>query len=195
VQRILLIQTAFIGDVILATPVILELNRLFPNTELDVLVKKGNAVLLQNNPAINFVFEFDKSLGKTQEIVRLTKLFRQRRYDLTINLHRFGSSGLLTLLSGAKATYGFRKNPFSIFFSKRFDHRIGDGTHEVERNLSVIHELGAKLFVPPRLFIGFEEEAKTAVYKVQPYYCFAPASVWFTKQMPENKYTKRIRFG
>ena len=41
-QRFLVIQTAFLGDVILATPVISELKRLYPEAEIDVLVRKGN---------------------------------------------------------------------------------------------------------------------------------------------------------
>ena len=39
-KRILIIQTAFLGDVILATPVVSELKRIFPSAEIDVLVKK-----------------------------------------------------------------------------------------------------------------------------------------------------------
>ena len=60
-NRILIIQTAFLGDVILATPVISELKRLFPKANIDILVKKGNESILANNPKINSVFTFDKS--------------------------------------------------------------------------------------------------------------------------------------
>jgi len=51
-RSVLVIQTAFLGDVILATPVISELSRLFPEVKIDVLVKKGNESLLANNTAI-----------------------------------------------------------------------------------------------------------------------------------------------
>lgn len=192
-QRILIIQTAFIGDVILATPVISELKRLFPLAEIDVLVKKGNGNLLAHDPAIREVFEFDKKAGKTKEILRLRKEFKWRKYDLTINLHRFGSSGLLTLLSGASKTYGFKKNPFSVFFTKRFEHTIGDGTHEVERNLSLIREFGASALVRPTLFPGETAEERVQKFKREPYFCLAPASVWFTKQLPEEKWIELVR--
>ena len=52
-KRILVIQTAFLGDVILATPVVSELKRLFPDAQLDMLVKKGNESLLLNNPYLH----------------------------------------------------------------------------------------------------------------------------------------------
>ena len=54
-MKILLIQTAFIGDVILATPVIEALRKHRKDVVLDVLVRKGNEGLLENNPGINTI--------------------------------------------------------------------------------------------------------------------------------------------
>ena len=192
-NRILIIQTAFLGDVILATPVISELKRLFPNAEIDALVKKGNESLLKNNPHLHYLITFDKSGGKFGAMRRLIRQFRAREYDLVINLHRFGSSGILTALSGAKKKYGFRKNPFSFTYTKKFEHQIGDGTHEVERNLSIIQEFGAVRSKRPELFPTREQIAKVSAYQHKPYFCFAPASVWFTKQLPKEKWIELIR--
>ncbi len=192
-KHILIIQTAFIGDVILATPVISELKRLFPEAEIDLLVKKGNDSLLVNDPHIHSLFQFDKKAGKIKEIIRLRKEFKKCKYDLTLNMHRFGSSGLLTILSGAKKRYGFKKNPFSLFFTKRFEHQIGDGTHEVQRNLSLISEFGAKRMVRPVLYPGKASDDFVISYKEQPYFCFAPASIWYTKQLPEKKWAELLQ--
>ena len=49
-MRFLIIQTAFLGDVILATPVVSELKRIFPTAQIDFLVRKGNETVLENNP-------------------------------------------------------------------------------------------------------------------------------------------------
>ncbi|MGY8926407.1 MAG: glycosyltransferase family 9 protein, partial [Flavobacteriales bacterium] len=59
-NKILIIQTAFLGDVILATSVVSELKNKFPNANIDFLLKKGNESLLANNPKLNSVFTFDK---------------------------------------------------------------------------------------------------------------------------------------
>lgn len=193
VKRILFIQTAFLGDVILATAAIAEAKRLFPAAEIDVVVKKGNESLLENNPKINHVFVFNKTNGKFKEILRLKKAFRARKYDIVFNFHRFGSSGILTLLSGAKQKYGFRKNPFSFAFTKRFEHEIGNGTHEVERNLQLLQEFGAQPIVRPELYPSDSSWEKTRAFKSNPYYCLAPASVWFTKQLPEHKWIELIQ--
>jgi ADP-heptose:LPS heptosyltransferase len=193
VKRILIIQTAFLGDVILATPLVAELKRIFPDAELDVLVKSGNQGLLENNPHLRKVFIFDKSKGKFKSIIELIRSFRNRKYDLIINLHRFGSSGLIAVSSGAKEVYGFKKNPFSFLYSKSFEHPFGDGTHEVSRNLKIISDLGAVSVRRPELYPSEHQELKVKPYKTGNYFCMAPASVWFTKQLPEHKWVELIQ--
>jgi heptosyltransferase-2 len=193
VKRILIVQTAFLGDVILATPVISELKRLFPNAEIDILVKKGNESLLKNNPNLRYCITFDKTKGKRKSIVQLIRQFRSQQYDLAINLHRFGSSGIITGLSGAKMRFGFKKNPFSFLYTKSFPHTIGDGTHEVERNLSIIKEFGAITSKRPELFPTKEQQQKVKSFQVGSYFCLAPASVWFTKQLPKEKWAELIQ--
>lgn len=191
-KRILVIQTAFLGDVILATPVFSELKRLYPDAHIDALVKSGNESLLESHQAINEVFIFSKKEGKWKSLISLIRSIRKRKYDLVINLHRFGSSGLITALSGANETRGFSKNPFSIFFTNRFSHEIGDGTHEVERNLSLIHDLGAAKRVRPSLFPTPEDFSIVKSYPEDAYAVVAPSSVWFTKQLPKEQWIKLI---
>ncbi|GMV77402.1 MAG: ADP-heptose--LPS heptosyltransferase [Chitinophagaceae bacterium] len=192
-NKILFIQTAFLGDVILATAAIAEAKRIFPNASIDVLVKKGNESLLQNNPSIHNIYIFNKSNKKLSEIFRLTKIFKTNRYDIVFNFHRFGSSGIITLLSGATKKYGFKKNPFSWCYTKKFEHNIGNGQHEVERNLQLLQEFGAATTAQPELYPSQENYEKVKSYKNQTYYCIAPASVWFTKQLPEHKWIELIQ--
>lgn len=189
-MRFLIIQTAFLGDVILATPVVSELSRLFPSAEIDVLVRKGNESILANNSKIRSVEIFNKKEGKLKELSRLRKLIRSNNYSHVINLHRFGSSGILTFLSGAKEKIGFDKNPFSFCYSRKVKHEIGTGKHEVERNLELISYLGAEKSLRPEVFPSASDYSKVAVLELANYYCLAPASVWFTKQLPEHKWVE-----
>ena len=191
-KRILIIQTAFLGDVILATPVVSELNRVFPEAKIDFLLKKGNESLVAGNPKINEVITFDKSSGKWKSILRLIKQCRASNYDLVINLHRFASSGMIAGFSKGKKRYGFKKNPFSFKYTKSFEHSIGDGTHEVERNLKLVSEFGCLPKTRPELFPSENEVASIQPYINQEYYCLAPASVWFTKQLPKEKWLELI---
>lgn len=192
-KKILIIQTAFLGDVILATPVVAEMKRLFPRAEIDFLVRKGNESLLSNNPYLHSIHILDKTQGKYKSILNLIKRFRKEKYDLAINLHRFGSSGLITAYSGAKQKYGFKKNPFSFLYTKKFDHSVDSGVHEVERNLSIIKEFGAVNKRRPELFPSEADfDVASQIINNDIFYCLAPASVWFTKQLPKEKWIELI---
>jgi heptosyltransferase-2 len=118
---------------------------------------------------------------------------RRERYDVVINLHRFLSSGLITAFSGARRTIGFDKNPMSWSFSSRYPHFISaTGTkHEVERNLTLISSLtDDALNEKPRLYPSQDAYSKMKVN--EPYICIAPASIWFTKQWPKERWIALI---
>lgn len=191
-KKVLIIQTAFLGDVILATPIIANLKLKFPQAEIDFLVKKGNEELLNNHPDLREVFTFDKK-KKRSEILRLIQLFRKNKYDLVINLHRFASSGLLTVLSGGKRKIGFQKNPFSFLYSKAYPHQMDQGLHEVDRNLNLISDLLIPTVRRPALYPKDADLTSVEEFQKQAYYCLAPASVWFTKQAPEAVWVQLMK--
>ncbi len=216
----LLIQTAFIGDVILATALVEYLAQHEPAAPLDVLVRRGNEGLLVGNPHIRRVLIWDKKTQKYPNLLRLLRQIRQESYHQIITLQRFASTGFLTAFSGAAVRAGFTENPFSRFFTRRVPHVIGDGTHEVARNLSLIknyelkiknelaassqgdEEGSANFFnssfliansLRPRLYPTPADEAAAAPYAaVGEYVCLAPTSVWFTKQYPEEKWLELL---
>src|SRR6056297_799867 len=108
-KRILIIQTAFIGDVILATPLIEKLKNFYPKAEIDFLLRRGNEGLLKDHPKINRILIWDKKKSKYNSLAKLGREVRRNKYDLLINLQRFASSGLLTTSSNAKVKIGFAK--------------------------------------------------------------------------------------
>jgi len=197
VKKFLLIQTAFPGDVILATSLIEKLHQYFPETKIDFLLRKGNESILANNPYLNEIIQWDKRQNKYSGLYRLISVIRKKKYDCVINLQRFGSSGILTLLSGAKSKIGFDKNPFSFFFTSKITHQIGNGKHEIERNHELIKELTDSVPAKPKLYPSADDFAKVKTLLQQtinnkPYVCIAPASVWFTKQWPKEKWSELI---
>ena len=58
-KNILVIQTAFIGDAILASSVLEKLHSSFPEAKISLLVKKGNESLYESHPFLDQVFLFD----------------------------------------------------------------------------------------------------------------------------------------
>ena len=151
-NTVLVIQTASIGDVILATTVVEKLHRVYPGAAIDLLVKKGNESLFDGHPFLHDILVWDKSRNKYAGLYRLARRIRKTRYDLVVNVQRFASTGLLTALSGAEMTIGFDKNPFSFFFTKKIKHRIEPNIHEVSRNLDLVSEITDREFTGPRLY-------------------------------------------
>lgn len=192
IKRIIIIQTAFIGDVILATPIIEKLKNFYPASEIDFLVRKGNEGLLKDHPKLNKVLIWDKKNAKYNSLAKLGKLIRRQNYDLLVNLQRFASSGLLTTSSKAKIKVGFSKNPFSFAFTHKVPHVVDQDMHEVQRNLSLITDLTDSEFQMPKLYPSDADYKKIEVYQNQPYFCIAPSSVWFTKQYPSEKWAELI---
>jgi heptosyltransferase-2 len=191
-KRILILQTAFTGDVILSTPLAEAIHASDSYIQIDYLVRKGNEGLFKNHPFIGEIYIWDKSKNKYKNLFQFLYKIRQNKYDVIFNCQRFAASGFLTVFSGAKIKIGFDKNPFSIFFTNRFPHEIGDGTHEVERNLSLIHDLGAAKRVRPSLFPTPEDFSVVKSYQEDAYAIVAPASVWFTKHLPKEQWIKLI---
>jgi heptosyltransferase-2 len=190
-QKFLVIQTAFIGDVVLATALLEKLHLHFPEAEIDMLVRRGNESLLTGHPFLHEVLIWDKKEGKYSSLWRLTRQVRKRKYDKVINVQRFAATGILTALSGAVETIGFDKNPFSMFFDKKIKHIIGEGSadpHEVKRNLELVKDFTDNSFSKPRLYPTTNDEQVVTKWKRKKYITVSPASVWFTKQYPKEKW-------
>jgi ADP-heptose:LPS heptosyltransferase len=193
-KKFLIIQTAFTGDVILATSVAEKLHQHFPDAQVDFLLRKGNESLLHQHPFIHEIIIWNKKKNKFSNFLKIILKVKQNHYGSVINLHRFASSGLITVLSGAKEKIGFDKNPFSFFFTKRFKHTIGNGQHEIERNHSLIKDFTDNVPAQPKLYPSKENFNEVIQIKnpESEYICIAPASVWFTKQLPKEKWIEFI---
>jgi heptosyltransferase-2 len=191
-KNILIIQTASIGDVILGTSLPETLHRDFPSANIDILVKKGNEGLFIGHPFFREVLIWDKKVSKYSNLLALIHRIRKKRYDLVVNIQRFFSSGLITVLSGAAETRGFSKNPLSFLFSRRFQHTTDQGVHEVQRNFRLINDLAPSGPLLPRLYPSEEDHEKISYLTTSLFYTISPASLWFTKQYPVKKWLELI---
>jgi ADP-heptose:LPS heptosyltransferase len=195
VQKFLIIQTAFIGDVVLATSLIEKIHSFYPNGQIDFLLRKGNESLLKDHPFVHQILIWDKKKDKRRNLWKLLWRIRKEKYDRVINIQRFAATGWLTAFSGAAETIGFDKNPFSFLFSKKVPHLVGDlmgGIHEIERNQNLVKEFTDEGVCKPKLYPSAEDFADVKAYTSQKYITISPASVWFTKQYPSEKWISFI---
>ncbi len=192
-KTILIIQTAFIGDTILASQFARAVTEFYPNSKIHFFLRKGNESVIEGLPTVEKTWVWDKAGGKTRNLLRLIGELRKIDFDLVFNLHRHFNSGLVTALVRAPEKIGFRQNPMAHFYSRRINHQIPDprGWHEVQRNLELIPGYpivdNSKNY-RPELPLKPKHFEKVAAYKSEPYFVIAPASVWFTKAWSEGKY-------
>lgn len=184
----LIIQTAFIGDVILATALIEKVKKHYPEASIDFLLRKGNETLLTGNPNIREVIIWDKKKGKLKNLFKLTSYVRAKKYDCVVNAHRFASSGLISAFSGATVISGFDKNPWSFLFTHRVRHDLKSNLHETDRNQKLIEFITDKDGEQPKLYPSEKDFEKIRPLQTGQYVCIAPTSVWFTKQFPAQQW-------
>ncbi len=111
-MKILVIQTAFIGDLIMITPIFKALKEVYPEAEIHVLAIPSSAIILKHNPYINKIFTFDKKSGifrKIHSFFKILSTFRKNKYDIAISLQNSITSSLLMLLAGIKRRIGSRR--------------------------------------------------------------------------------------
>jgi len=195
--KLLVIQTAFTGDVVLATAVLEKLHHQYPSAQIDFLLRKGNEGLLEHHSFITNLLVWDKKDHKMANLLSIAVRVRKERYTHVINLHRFASSGLITFLSGAGYKAGFDKNPFSFCYSKKVKHLLSEpysanSVHEVQRNQMLIADITDTEAAMPVLYPTPADYEFVKQYQATPYICVAPSSVWFTKQFPPEKWISLI---
>ncbi len=190
-KRFLIIQTAFLGDAVLASALLEKLHGFFPDAAIDLVVRKGNEGLFEGHPFLNKLFIWDKRTNKNGNLFKLINDLRKTRYDHVINCQRFFSTGLMTVLAKGDEKIGYDKNPMAPFFTRLVDHVIGDGRHEVDRLNELIEHFTDKSRPLPKLYPSAQDQQTAA--RPGKYVCIAPTSVWFTKQWPEAKWIELMR--
>ncbi len=204
--KVLIIQTAFIGDVILATSLIEYIKQVYPESTIDFFLRKGNESLIETSPHIKKLYIWEKKINKFKNLIKLIFQIRKEKYDITINVQRFFNSGLVCALSGAKVRVGFHSNPLAIFFDHKIEHKIPykyqEGyLHEVQRNQLLLQDIvqnfslrDAEELKPKLYFTDEDEQAiKHLLANItEDFYVLAPSSVWYTKQWHHSKWKDLI---
>ncbi|WP_369715929.1 glycosyltransferase family 9 protein [Leptotrichia sp. HSP-536] len=198
-MKILIIHTAFIGDIVLSTPLIQKLKDLYPKSEIDYLTLPTNQSILYNNPNLNEVILYDKK-GKDKGIkgfLKVLKILKQKKYDYAVIPHRFIKSILLAKLAKIPDIVGFDVATGSSLLDKKVHYDMKK--HEVERLLNLVGYEGKK--IPVRIypakenFIKIEKMLKISGYtgkKEQKLILVAPGSQRPEKMWPIEKYREVI---
>lgn len=182
--RLLVIQPAFLGDLILTLPLVGRLREAFPEAELHLLVRQGIEPLLYQHPWQLHLWTWDKSWRSWWQLQRALGRYS---WEGIFVVQRFFRMGLLGRSLPARWRITYDKNPLSFLYTYRVKHRFAAGLHETERVLALLKPLGIPAALPPRpwLFPPAEAHEKVAPYtRKTPYLVVSPTSRWPTKEAP-----------
>ncbi len=199
-ERILVIQTAFLGDALLTLPMLEKLKQKYSSAILDVLAIPATREIFSASSYIDNVIVMDKK-GKQKGLRALNKFIRElRKYSYTkiYSPHRSFRSAYITLKLGVRDSYGFDNSNFKYAYKHliRYEQKY----HEVQRNLLLIGEniRGESWKVIPS--ISFNKEMNKNVNNIllenhiqENFIAIAPGSVWETKKYPKEKYIEVIK--
>lgn len=144
VRRILIINLAFIGDVLLSTPVARALHEAFPGAAIDMMTIPLTAPIARGNPYVSDVIEYDKR-GQHKRIGELLKLIgsvRARRYDLAVTTNFAPRGAMLAWASGIPVRAGYDAQHAAWFLTHAASARRPVIRHEAENYLDVLKPLG-----------------------------------------------------
>ncbi len=191
-MRSLVIQTSFLGDMVLTTPLIRALAARGP---VDVVATPANAGLLAHNPHVRHVYRYDKRGAHAgargfREIARLAKA--QGDSDTAYLAQGSVRSAALAVAAGCVTRIGFETSAGRWLYTRRYPYH-GDW-HHAERLWSLAgHGDGARATaatLTPELFPGAPDEEAvqrlldTNAHAGEPLLAIAPGSVWATKRWP-----------
>lgn len=184
-DRVLVIQTAFLGDVVLTTPLLAVLAA--RHGPVDVVTTPAAAVLLATHPAVRQVIPFDKK-GKDRGWlggIRMAGRLREQGYTRAYLPHRSWRSGALALVARIPERIGFADGARYLYTETR-PRPVGG--HEVERLLALANDGGNS---PPPVDLALTEadRAAAAAWLTQhgvnaEFIAVAPGSIWGTKRWP-----------
>ena len=137
-NKILVIQTAFIGDAILTLPMIQKLKEIFNNVELHVLCIPSTKEIFSASPYVDKVIVYDKRRKDKNFIsqMKLISRIRSEKYSRIYSPHRSFRTSLIVRFSGIKLTFGFDSSSFKNAY--HYLIKYDPAKHEIQRNLDLI---------------------------------------------------------
>jgi heptosyltransferase II len=200
-EKILVIQTAFIGDAILTLPMIEKLKDKFPLSEIDVLCIPSTLEIFAASPFVSEVLVMDKKKTHTSllKLYKFTIEIKKRNYSKIFSPHRSFRTSFIVMQSGVRDTYGFSTS--SLFHVYRNVVEYRPNIHEVQRNLDLVGcEYSSESWkVIPQIKVNESSCHNVAKYISSinvlndKLIAIAPGSIWETKKYPEKYFKEIIR--
>jgi len=141
-EKILIVRTDRIGDVVLSIPLAEIIKKKFPNSKITYFIRNYTSALLDGNSFIDDVLIADESEGEILFKKNLNKI-KSNKFDTCIVVNPTLKITLIMFLAGIKNRIGTGYRWYSVLFNQKvFEHRKYGDKHELEYNLNLLSKLG-----------------------------------------------------
>ena len=199
-MNILLVQTSFLGDTILSTPVISGIKTIYPSANLWMMTTPESSHLVARDPLLTGVIPFDKR--KTESGisggVKMAHRLQEMNFEKVYALHRSPRTAILLKLSKIPNRIGFKDAKLSFLYTQTRMRSPKD--HDVIRNLSILFgDAPLSAFdAEMRLFAPEKNEISPEIQHLLPpenkYVVLVPGSVWNTKRWSMEGYREIVKY-
>ncbi len=202
--RVLLIQSAFLGDSLLTIPLARDIKEVMPRCRLTVLTLPATAEIFERSPWVDAVIRDDKrgAHAGLRGPWRLAARLAEERFDLAIIPHRSLRSALLAYLSRIPRRIGFDSSAGRLFLTETVPFTWL--MHDLERNLALLKPLepGLRIRLDEGLYLAPDPAAQErvggrlaqdGVSAARPLVGVHPGSAWPTKRWPPERFAELCR--
>jgi heptosyltransferase-2 len=200
-MRILVIQTAFLGDVILTTPFLMALRSKYPEGSIDVVATPQGCEVLQGLNQVR-CHAIDKKRGLRAGLTEVLNSLNGDPFDLVFSVHRSPRS--LWLGRKAKTSASAKRIAFSSFWSKILGYKTvsyppyNEETHYAAKPMALLQAiwpgdpaLKAHLKRPKLEVLEADHDSVSEKLRdLKKYFVLSPFSVWGTKMWFADRYAR-----
>jgi heptosyltransferase III len=138
INRLLIVRTDRLGDVLLTTPLSRRVREQFPKAHITWLVRPYTAPLLENNPDVNHVL-----VDHDGPVSALIERLKQEKFDAAIVAYPRWRTTWAVWRAGIPLRVGPANKWYSLFFNPHvWQHRSEGKKHEADYNLELLEPLG-----------------------------------------------------
>lgn len=194
-MKILIVQTSFLGDTILSTPVIKEVKNLYPDSEIWMMTTPLSSQLVERNPDVNGVITYDKRGSESgfKGLFRMAAKLRAMDFDMVYSLHKSYRTSALLFLSRIKRRVSFTVSKLGFLYHERYNRDPKD--HDVLRNLSILSgEMDIRKIENPEMKLfplkssEIDQKLVEDLDNLSEYAVLVPGSAWETKMWDSSEF-------